>query len=188
MSLTLSNLNLYNPIANSNDLVSASELENISRELLSVAPSTQSASAVAYEQNLPKINLNKLDSTNNGLKLFGPEAQLSAQNLQQIATNKAGYNVTLSEKALTSINSLNAQAAKVQASVVSSQMDGKVYIPAEVASFSDLKSVFAASNSPKPFEIGDMNKDKRGSNPFFVLNSNKGEKQEETKESLSIFA
>ncbi|MDD3012968.1 MAG: hypothetical protein PHC34_04625 [Candidatus Gastranaerophilales bacterium] len=187
MSLTVSNFNLYSTIASSNDLVSSNEVANISKELLSVAPSTQSASAVANGQNLPKINFNKFDSLNNGLKLFGAEAQLSTQNLEQIATNKAGYNVTLSDKALTSINSLNAQAAKLQASAISRQMDGKVYVNAEVAGFSDLKSVFAASNSPKTFDISNMNKDGRGSNPFFVA-KNEDKKQEETKESLSIFA
>jgi len=186
MSLSVSNFNPFNTIVTSRDLVSASELETISKELLSVAPSTQSASAVANEQNFSKINFNNLESANNGLKLFGHEAQLNTQNLQQVATNQAGYNVTLSNKALTSINALNTQAARLQTSAISTQMDGKVYVPAEVSNYSDLKSVFATSNSPKTFEIGDMNKDKRGSNPFFVAKENK--EQEEKRESLSIFA
>lgn len=183
MSLTVNNLNNYSSIATTNDLVSASELEQVSRELFSVAPSTQSVNAT---QNLPKINLNRFETVDNGLKLFGAEAQLSSQNIQQVATNKAAYNVTLSDKALTSIESLNAQAAKLQASSISRQMDGKVYVPAEVAAYSDLKSVFAASASIKPFEIGDMNKDKRGSNPFFV--SNKSNNKENKKEIINIFA
>jgi hypothetical protein len=186
MSLTVNNLNQYqySPIANANDLVSGSELENIAREIFSSAPTTQPASVVTNE--LPKINLNKLESANNSLRVFGPEAQLNAQNLEQIATNKAGYNLNLSDKALTSINALNIQAAKMQTSNISSQMEGKIYVPADTSNYSDLKSVFATSNSPRTFEIGDMNKDRRGSNPFVVITKN--EKQEEAKKSLNIFA
>jgi hypothetical protein len=181
MSLTVNNFNRYNAIATSNDLVSSSELESISRELFAAAPSAQPASSVSFGQNVSKLN--KFDS-NNGLKLFGAEAQLSTQNLEQVAVNKAGYNVNLSNNALTSIASLNAQAAKLQFNAPK-QMDGKVFVP-EIKADADVKSVFAASNSLQSVEIGEMNKDRRGSNPFFVPAQK--ETQDNNQESLNIFA
>jgi hypothetical protein len=186
MSLSVSNLNQFSSIASSNDLVSTGELENISKELLSKAPSIQSSNKASTDLNLSKINFNKLESTNNGLKLFGADAQLSAENLQKVAANKAGYNVNLSENAMNSINLLNAQAAKLQTSAYSRQMDGKVNVPSQTYDFSDSKSVFAASNAPTTLEIGNMNKDKRGSNPFSV--SLKNDQKQENTDNINIFA
>lgn len=184
MSLTVNNLNLnrYNPIATSNDLVSSSELESISRELFAAAPSTQSATQVSFGQNVSKLN--KFEA-NNGLKLFGADAQLNAQNMEQVAVNKAGYNVNLSDKALTSIENLKAQAAKLQFSSTPKQMDGKVFVP-EFKADADVKSVFAAKNTMETIEIGNMDKDRKGSNPFYVAAQT--ETKDDNKESLNIFA
>jgi len=186
MSLTVNNLNQYSSIATSNDLVSSSELENITKELFSAAPSTLSTNKTSSNLNLSNLSFTKSESANKGLSLFGANAQLNSDQLVKVIANKAGYNVTLSENALNSINALNTQAAKVQTNAYSKQMDGKVYVPAETADFSNKKSVFETSNAPVTLEIGNMNKDKRGSNPFVVTLKN--EQKQENTDKANIFA
>lgn len=135
MSMMVGNLNSnMNIFARASELVSGSELEQVSQQLLAAAPSVKSAETVA-----PKLNLVKADS---GLKVFGAESNLDAQTVK----NLSGYNVNLSSTALSAIEALKVQAAKAQIVNMPQVMDGKVNVKPEVSQFNDVKSVFSTAN------------------------------------------
>ena len=135
MSMMVGNLNSnMNIFARAGELVSGSELEQVSQQLLSSAPSVKLA-----ETESPKLNLFKAD---NGLKVFGAESNLDAQTVK----NLSGYNVNLSNTAISAIEALKVQAAKAQAVNMPQVMDGRVYVKPEVSQFNDVKSVFSTSN------------------------------------------
>lgn len=173
MGLTVGNLNSANFFARADELISGSELSQVSKEILSAIPSAESAQT---SQNLPEINLSKFQTVDNGLKV----SDLNAQVVKQIATAQAGYDINLSQQALSAIETLKAQAAKLQVANLPSKMDGKIYIPSEVADLIDVKEVFTPNSPTQLFETASLTKDKRGFGSLFAgyTRKNPNQKQE----------
>ena len=158
-------------------LISGTELEQVSNEILSSAPVTQpikTAEMTGLPTSLPKVNLDAFKQ-DNGLKVFGLNSS-NAETIKQIATNKAGLDVNLSQNALSAIETLRTHAANQQAIDMAARMNGKIYVPAEAPSF-DNKSLFALANAAQFNEIGNLDKDRKGSNPFVGTNTRKDSKE-----------
>lgn len=181
MSLTLSGLN-NNYNSNTNSLVSGIELEQISKGILSAAPVVTPAN---LDQDLSKINLNIFKNPEAALKVFGNEANANTQVIKQIATNRAGFDVNLSENALTAIESLNARAARAQAFDMANRISGKIHVSVEAPDFTNTKNVFSLNNAPQLFETGNLSKDRKGSNPFSLKTAEKNNK--ENNKELNLF-
>lgn len=182
MALTIGGLSGNNNFTKTT--ISGSELEQISREILNAAPVSQPVQSIG--QDLPKINFNALNRQEVDLKVFGTEAS-NSQAIRQVAVNRAGFDVNLSQNAISAIESLKANAANLQALDMSNKVNGKIHFSAETPSFSDLKSVFAVSNAPQLFAAGNLGKDRKGSNPFSLAKT-PGRKVNENKDNLNIFA
>ena len=183
MALTVGGLSGNNNFAKT--IVSGNELEQISREILNAAPVSKPVETIG--QNLPKINFNALNRQEVDLKVFGTEAS-NSQAIRQVAVNRAGFDVNLSQNAISAIESLKANAANLQALDMSNRVNGKIHLPAETATFSDMKAVFAPSNAPQLFAANNLGKDRKGSNPFSLVKTSGKKVNQENKENLNIFA
>jgi hypothetical protein len=164
-------------------IVSGAELERVSREIfgasqtITVKPSAQS-----------QISSTQFPPVDRGINLFAPNTDIALT--KQVAGLKSGYDVEISQNALSSINSLNSQAAILKFASLHKQVEGKIYIPVEKnLETMDLKMVFAASNAPKLFNTKNLESDRKGSNPFnYVPQTQKAKKTKSIEENLSIFA
>jgi len=186
MSLMVDNLNMnkVNFFANSNGLVSGAELEAITKEILQLAPSTEASQTSPLAQNL--FNLNKFTSVDNGLKVFGAESKFDAQAAKAMATNQAGFNIQLSDKAVSALEALKIQAAKVMSIDISKRMEGKVYVTPDNNNVSfDTKNSFFTGDVSRLFESSNLGKDRKGPAPFFIPATQKDKKEEN--ERLDLF-
>ncbi|MDD3150073.1 MAG: hypothetical protein PHV68_04490 [Candidatus Gastranaerophilales bacterium] len=171
MSLGINN---FNNVSYKNAFVSGAELEQVSQQLFAAASSTKTSSVKSF----PSVS-----AQNANLGLINADIQT----IRQIAANKAGLDVNLSTNALSTIEMLKSQAAQNLFSSVVKTVDGKLHVPNEMAEKVNLKEVFSVKTKPELFNIADMDKDRKGSNPFVFVASGKEEKTEEI-ESLNIFA
>lgn len=165
---------------------SVSEIAKIAQEIFSTAPVSQPAKTANSDLNLPKINLDIFSKPDTGIKVFGFEANANAAKVKQIANNQAGYNVTLSDKTLSAIGNLNNAAAMAQISDITNKMNGRIFIPAQSAQGSGADNLFSPGNTPKLFESNSTNKEKRGSNPFFVRPAKKETREKEERMNVLI--
>lgn len=183
-SLSASNVSSNNFFIKPNSIISGNELTQVANEILTKAPSTQNTQNTQSAQtniNLPQINPNTYIATNRIATVFGPNSTLANQQVKQAATNQAAYDVTLSNKTLSDIQSLNVNAASLQVANVSNKMDGKVFVPIDLAKApSDLKEVFTFTRPAQFFNTNSLDKDKKGSgNSFYSNNQSKQEQKEE---------
>ncbi|MFH0702640.1 MAG: hypothetical protein V2B14_03775 [bacterium] len=156
------NINFKNVNLFTNGLISGKELEQVSREIFTAAPtSTESSSNIRLNQDFSKINLDRINK-NNGLKVVGTESNLDIQTVRQIASNKAGLDIKLSEQTVLALEALKIQAAKTQIANFPQKMDGKIHIPSEVVNPSEIKSIFSSSNKIQVFVADSLDKDKKG--------------------------
>ena len=157
MVFSLSNVNPNNFFANPG-IVSGNELTQVTNELLGNVQPAQIPQA--------NVNDNLISQTSS---LIGTD---STQVLKLAATNQAAYDITLSNTALSAIQSLNSNAATLQLASLSRSMDGKVYVPTEFPNtLSDLKAVFTSDRPAQFFSANSLDKDKRGSNSSFSSNN-----------------
>lgn len=164
MSLTVGSLsiNSANFLPRTSGVVSGAELQQVSSEVLAQAPT---ATVQNSQYSTPSLDL----------KIFNANSNLTSQTARQIAANQAGFDVRLSEQALSAIETLRTQAAKAQSANLSKNMDGKVFIPFEKAELTDIKSVFAYSNPVQLQKTTNIFKDNQSRNFYFTPN---GEQQE----------
>lgn len=166
MSLTVGSLSINsgNFLSRTSGVVSGTELQQVSSEILAQAPT---ATVQKAEHSTPSLDL----------KIFNADSQLTSQTARQIAANQAGFDVSLSEQALSAIETLRTQAAKSQSANLSRNMDGKVFIPFEKAELANIKSVFAYSNPVQLQKTINIFKDNQARNFYFTPN---GEQKEQT--------
>jgi hypothetical protein len=186
MAISVGSLN-YNQItypALNSDIVSGSELKQVSSDIFAAAPSVQTE---ALNNSLTRVDFTKYSNVDTGIKLFGSGQTADINTVKKMATNMSGYNVNLSENTLKSIEALKANAAIMQGSNLSVKMDGKVIIQPPVTESQNTQKPFALNPATQLFETTDLNRDRRGPNPFFVVPVNKKDKSEEEPTALSIF-
>lgn len=163
MSLALNSIS-QNFFTNKSGLISGDELKQVVSEILSTS-STQSA------QNTQALN------TTNNINTINTTAQLA----NQVANNQAALNISLSQRALSSIDALKAQAAQTLASN-SIKLDNA---PSKLAQTSDIQAALAPK---KLFDlnVSDMTSDKNGSNSSY-FNNKKSDDQKDNEHSINFF-
>lgn len=174
MTLSVNNYNTTykNPFVQGAELQQASN--NIFAAAQKVSVTSEATKTVAAQ---PTQTQNP-----NVIKLFSADTNT----IKQIATSNANYDVNINANTQQAIQSLRAQAAQAN---ISKTVEGKIYIPVEVAEKVQPKDFFTLTTKPETFDIGNMSKDRNGSNPFFVFAKAKSEKKEETeKQGLSLLA
>ena len=125
------------------------------------------------------VDLSKFRRPEVGIDLYSQRTNIDTA--RQIAIRNAGLDINLNENFIANVQYLNAQAAQ-NATKVQKTVEGKLAAPIAEGEKSEIKNIF---NLPQTMDITNsknLEKDKRGSNPFsFVYtNKNKGkEKQEE---------
>lgn len=166
MSLSVS----YNQINNGVDVNS---LREVTRQIFQRANTQNSA--------LSTVDLTKFNRVSLGTDLYG--AKVDAATANQIAMAKSGMQVNLSEKALDSLRYLSSEASKT----VLKNIEGKIAI-AETAEITAKQKVSNVVAFGKLTESATLDSDKRGSNPFYRGELLAVKKEEETDETLNIFA
>lgn len=136
--------------------------------------------------DVSKLDLSKFNRVSLGTDLYA--ARTDGETALQAAKAAADFDINLSETFTANVQYLNSQAA--QSLFTSKENTGKVTVNIEnTQSVSEEQVVIASSQIT---ETKDMNKDKRGSNPFsFYMPSQAQEEQEETDSifgSINIFA
>jgi len=152
-------------------IVEDSELTNVAKQILSAAPA---------KINLGQTSFTRSNSVNNlDVKLYAAGYDVNA--VKQAATNQTGFEVNLSQNALSAINSLKAQAAQLQSANLSKAVDGKIHINSEKPDTAALKptTMFNSSTDVEVFQSTNTNKDRKGPGGFYMpLEKNEEQKEE----------
>ena len=168
MSLIIPNFNVNTDNFFQKGIVSGDELAQVTSEILSKAPVIQNSQT--------QTNLN-------ASLIFGSDSTVANQQIKLAATNISGYDVNLSNNAISSIQSLNT----IAAASLAKNMDGKVYFPSEFSNnTSEFKSVFFQARPLSMSDSASINKDKKGSGSSYSSNSNK--KGQRNVEGLNLVA
>lgn len=134
--------------------------------------------------NLDNLNLSKFNRVDLGLDLYN--ARTNAAQATQVAIRNAGIDVNLNQNFVANVQYLNSQAAQ-SVHKTSKEVEGKIVLPLTEDNQVNLREVFALPKAAQLFEAQNLNKDKRGSNPFsYQKPANKKENQ--NVEPLNIFA
>lgn len=176
MSLNIANFNTGFNINQRSQAIDVNAVKDITSQILD-AKSTQSV-------DLDNLNLSKFKRVELGLDLYS--ARTNAQQATQAAVRNAGLDINLNQNFIANVQYLNAQAAQT-AHKVTKQVEGKIVVPVTEDNQINLREVFALPKAAQLFETQNLNKDKRGSNPFsYQKPATKKEKTEV--EPLNIFA
>lgn len=134
--------------------------------------------------NLDNLNLSKFNRVDLGLDLYN--ARTNAEKATQVAIRNSGIDVNLNQNFVANVQYLNSQAAQGVLKA-SKEVEGKITLPVTEDNQVNLREVFALPKAAQLFETQNLNKDKRGSNPFsYQKPANKKETQ--NVEPLNIFA
>jgi hypothetical protein len=155
--------------------VSGSELTKVAVDILS-AKTSSITSALSGTSFGSKVDVS----------LYGTNATSNTEAVKLAATNTSGYELNLSQKALSAVNALNAKAATDVVNNIAQYRNGLIHVNAEKPEFTGLKNTFALQNSPSVFETMDLSKDRRGPGPFYVPRDTKEKVEKE--EGLNLIA
>lgn len=144
------------------------------------------ANAETKSFDVNTADLSKFRRPEVGIDLYSQRTSLDTTT--QIAVRNAGLDINLNQNFIANVQYLNTMAA-MGADKVQKNVEGKLIAPVSEGEKSDVKNVFNLSGAIQLTNSKNLDKDKRGSNPFsfFSMNTNKGqEKQEEN--NINIFA
>lgn len=107
---------------------------------------------------------------------------------KQVAVRNAGLDINLNENFIANVQYLNTMAA-MGTNKVSKNVEGKLTAPVAEGEKTEARNIFNLPGAIELTNSKNLDKDKRGSNPFsfFAMNTNKGQEQQENKE-INIFA
>lgn len=134
--------------------------------------------------NLDNLNLSKFNRVDLGLDLYS--ARTNAEKATQVAIRNAGLDVSLNQNFVANVQYLNAQAAQ-GIHQTTKDAENKITLPVNEDNKANLREVFALPKSAQVFESQNLNKDKRGSNPFSYQRP-ANEEESQNVEPLNIFA
>ena len=157
--------------------VSGEELTKVAGEILS-SPKALSFTPSSFNSGILNTGLD--------VSLFGTNASRDANAIKLAATNNAAMDVSLSNKALSAISSLNAKAASTEISNFAQFRNGLIHINAEKPDFTGLNDTFAPSSKPQIFESMNLSKDRKGSSPFYIPQTSK--KDAKKTEGINVLA
>lgn len=134
--------------------------------------------------NLDKLNLSKFNRVDLGLDLYN--TRTNAEKATQVAIRNSGIDVNLNQNFIANVQYLNSQAAQNNLKT-SKEVEGKITLPVNEDNQANLREVFALPKAAQLFESQNLNKDKRGSNPFSYQRP-ATKKENQNVEPLNIFA
>lgn len=134
--------------------------------------------------NLDTLDLTKFKRIDLGVDLYNSKTDSNLAT--QVAVRNSGLDVNLNQAFISNVQYLNSQAAQNAFQTVKN-VDGKIVVPVTENTESGLREVFALPKSTDIVSTQDLNKDKRGSNPFSYQRPSQGKSNQDEK-SLSIFA
>lgn len=102
------------------------------------------------------------------VSLYGTNASNNINAIKLAAANNAGLNVSLSNTALSAINSLNAKAASDVVNNIAQFKNGLIHVNNEKPDFSSQDNAFISPVRPEIFESMNLGKDRHGSGPFYM--------------------
>jgi len=177
MALGVNGLNQNVFVTKSSGTVTGSELSKVAQEILS-SRSTSSAQSTSFSG----FNTGRtLD-----VSLYGSNASNDTNAIKLAATNKSGYDLQISDKTLSALNSLNSRAAANMMNDVAQLRNGLIHVNNERPDVAALKTSAPLSTQTQVFESADLSKDRKGSSPFYVPRNTKTEAQKE--EGLNLVA
>jgi len=177
MALGVNGLNQNIFVTKSSGTVSGSELSKVTQEILS-SRNTSSSQATSFTG----FNTGRtLD-----VSLYGFNASNDTNAIKLAATNTSGYDLQMSDKTLSALNSLNSKAAADMLNNVAQLRNGLIHVNNEKPDVAALKTAAPLSNQTQVFESADLSKDRKGSSPFYVPRNTKSEAKKE--EGLNLVA
>lgn len=179
MALGLNGINNVNTniFATPADLVTGNELTQVANKIFG-SVNTVTPSPFSFNTGISGTGLD--------VSLYGTNASSDVNAIKLAATNTASLDVSLSNNALSAINSLNAKAMSNLVNNIAQFRNGIVHVNNEKADFSGLNNISQISGKPEIFEAMNLSKDRKGSNAFYVpRNINQ---QDEKEDGLNILA
>lgn len=169
---------VYSGANSVNSIIDSQALARVSEQILN--PNNDKTVDVS------KLDLSKFNRVSIGTDLYA--ARTNGQVALQASKAATDFDVNLSKAFSANVQYLNSQAA--QSLFTSKENAGRVVISADNISQKTENEIVTASSQIS--ETQNMNKDKRGSNPFSfyvkVDNQNKNEDTEFVSDSINIFA
>ena len=155
-------VNLYGNIGTTySGIVTGAELERISQEIFGGAQ-VKAPEKTSQAQPQTQTQIVRPESEAQ-VDLYARKTDINLT--QQVAQAKSGYNVQLSPQALQNLEALRILAATQQMNVHKLN-EGRIYIPVEKAEKSDIETIFALSHPTTISKSLNLEKDRKGSNPF----------------------
>lgn len=156
MALGINGINSANIFAKPAETVSGTELSQAVKDILSAKPGGPSFNGINKGSQID-------------VSLYGTNASNNADAVKLAATNTAGFELNLSNKALASLNALKANAAGNMINNTASQRKGMIHIQSGQTDLKELKEAQPFLNAPSVFEPSNLPKDRRGSGPFMYI-------------------
>lgn len=137
--------------------------------------------------DVTKMDLSKFNRIDTTSDLYNGKTNIEVA--RQISVRNAGLDVSVNQTAIANVAYLNAQAAQSIHTNLFKNVEGKVAIAVSEGSNDSAREVFALPKAAQLFNIAELSKDKRGSNPFSYKAPANAKKAESTDEKgLNIFA
>lgn len=164
---------------------------NTNRNYIDVSSVNEVAKQIFTKAETKSVDVNTVDLSKFrrpevGIDLYSQRTNLDTS--RQIAIRNAGLDIQLNENFIANVQYLNTMAAQ-GATKVAKNVEGKLVAPVAEGEKSEIKNIFTLPGNIELTNSKNLDKDRRGSNPFsfFAMNTNKGkEKQEEN--IVNIFA
>lgn len=132
-----------------------------------------------------KADLTKFRRPELGLDLYSGRTNIETS--KQIAVRNAGLDINLNENFIANIQYLNTQAA-MTTQKTTKNVEGKLIAPVAEGEAAQQREVAPLPKSVELFNTANLNKDKRGSNPFSFFAPANNSAKEQKEEQINIFA
>ncbi len=164
---------------------------NTNRNYIDVSSVNEVAKQIFTKAETKSVDVNTVDLSKFrrpevGIDLYSQRTNLDTS--RQIAIRNAGLDIQLNENFIANVQYLNTMAAQ-GATKVAKNVEGKLIAPVAEGEKSEIKNIFTLPGNIELTNSKNLDKDRRGSNPFsfFAMNTNKGKEKQEEK-IVNIFA
>ena len=135
------------------------------------------------------VDLSKFRRPEVGIDLYSQRTNIDTAKF--VAVRNAGLDINLNQNFIANVQYLNTMAA-MGTEKVQKNVEGKLIAPVPEGEKSEIRNVFNLPGTIELTNSKNLDKDKRGSNPFSfsAMNTNKGNEQREQREEkvINIFA